>query len=55
MSSCSSKSGKNEVWLAGRNSCAVLVDDGSQNRFGIERALRGKVEKEITRNCKFFT
>ena len=43
----------NEFCLIKEASIAILVDNGSQMQFGIERILRGKAEKEIARNCKF--
>ena len=31
----------------------ILVDDGSENRFGAERILRAEVEKEFAKKSKF--
>ena len=39
-------------WLTDRRQLLILVDDGSRWRYGTERQLRRKVEKEIARSGK---
>ena len=52
MNVCSVNETSETVCLMERSQLVIMVDDGSQRKYGMERILRGKVEKDIAWKSK---